>query len=439
MLTAEMNARVTQVGPGTACGKLLRQYWQPIALSEELEGTRPLKPVRLFGENLVLFRDEAQQLGLIDRHCCHRGADLAFGRLEDGGIRCPFHGWLYDVGGACLEQPAEPASSTFYRKVRQTAYPVRECNGMIFAYLGAGAAPALPKIDAIAAPAAYSFAFKGLIEANWLQALEVGIDPAHASYLHRFFEDEDEENYGQQFGAKAADTDIPVTKVLRNYATPEIDVEEAPYGLRIFARRELNDRDSHLRVTNLVFPNAFMIPMSNDMTITQWHVPVDDESNYWYAMFTDYRQPVDQQTMRDQRLQSCTLPDYRSLKNRENDWGYDEAEQRSKTYTGMGRDINVHDQWAVESPGPIQDRSKEHLGSTDKAIIANRKLLTRSMDLVEEGNAAPFNTDANGEGWEDLLAIDTIVPSASWRSAWRDHEAKRRGASPWAAPQQAAE
>jgi len=430
MLSAAQNERITRVGPGTPCGELLRRYWQPAALAEELDfdPQRPLVPVRLLGEDLVLFRDEGGRVGLIGRHCCHRGADLKFGRLEDGGIRCPFHGWLYDVDGNCLEQPAEPTGSSFHRKVRQPAYPCRVKNGIVFAYLGPGEPPPFPDIDCFLAPDAYTFAFKGLNECNWLQALEVGIDPAHASYLHRFFEDDDAE-YGRQFMSRAADTDIPVTRVLRNYATPEISVEETGYGLRIFARRELDDERSHLRVTNLAFPNAFVIPMSNDMIIAQWHVPIDDENNYWYALFVDYRNVVDKAVMRAQRVESCTLPDYRSTRNRDNDWGYDPAEQRNLSYTGMGRDINVHDQWAVESPGPIQDRTVEHLGTTDRAIIANRKLLMRAIDGVARGEGAPAQDDGDDRG---LVAIDTIVPTASWQETWRQHDLDRRAQSAWA-------
>lgn len=426
MLSAEMNQRITRTGTGTPCGDLMRRYWQPAALVEELDGPRPVKAVRLLGEDLVLFRDEAGRYGLVDRHCCHRGADLCFGRLEDGGLRCPFHGWLFDVDGTCLEQPAEPADSNFHRKVKQPSYPCTERNGVVFAYLGPGDPPALPVLDAFNAPDAHSFAFKGLLECNWLQALEVGIDPAHASYLHRFFEDPDEALYGQQFGARAADTDVPVTEVLRNYDRPEIKVEETGYGLRIFAIRALDNARNHIRVTNLAFPNAFVIPMSNDMIITQWHVPVDDENNYWYAMFTDYRHTVDKRTMREQRLASCTLPDYRSVRNRDNDWGYDPEEQRTLSYTGMGRDINVHDQWAVESPGPIQDRTKEHLGTTDRAITANRKLLIKAIDAVEQGGTAPHD-DRGG-----LVAIDTIAGRDTWQDDWRAHDMARRGESPWA-------
>ena len=156
--------------------------------------------------------------GLIDRHCAHRGADLAFGRLENGGLRCAFHGWLFDVSGQCLETPAEPKDSVLCKGIKQRAYPVIEKGGILWAYLGEGEPPAFPEIDCFVAPDAYTFAFKGHIKCNWLQALEVGIDPAHASFLHRFFEDEDTSSaYGKQFRGASAGSDMPMTKILREY------------------------------------------------------------------------------------------------------------------------------------------------------------------------------------------------------------------------------
>ncbi|MDB5376427.1 MAG: putative dioxygenase, partial [Rubritepida sp.] len=135
MISAEQNDRLTRVGPNTPGGKMLRHYWQPIALLDELKGPRPVRPVRALGQDFVLFRDEAGRLGLLDRDCPHRNADLAFGRLEHGGIRCAFHGWLFDVDGKCLETPAEPEGSTLCSRIRQRAYPVVERSGIVFAYL----------------------------------------------------------------------------------------------------------------------------------------------------------------------------------------------------------------------------------------------------------------------------------------------------------------
>src|SRR6185437_4403055 len=147
MMSAEQNDRITRTGRGTPAGTLMRRYWQPAALVDELSAARPLRPVRLMGEDFVLFRDESGRFGLLDRHCPHRGADLAFGRLEDGGLRCAFHGWLFDVEGRCLATPAEPEGSVLCQRVRQRSYPVVVKNGIIFAWLGEGEAPAFPDFD----------------------------------------------------------------------------------------------------------------------------------------------------------------------------------------------------------------------------------------------------------------------------------------------------
>ena len=353
-MRAEQNQLITRIGPGTPAGGVLRSFWQPVALTEELAGSRPCKAVRLLGQDLVLFRDEAGRYGLLDRDCPHRGADLSFGRLESGGLRCAFHGWLFDRAGQCLETPAEPEGSTLHQRIRQRAYPLVEKNGILFAYLGAGDPPALPRFDCFVAPEAYTFAFKGLFDCNWLQALEVGIDPAHTSFLHRFFKDEDPAaGYGKPFRDRSADTDMTITQVMREYARPDIRVARTEYGLRIVTLRRVSDAQTHVRVTNLMFPNAFVIPMSLEMTISQWHVPIDDTSCYWYAIFTSFGEPVDKETMRRQRLELYELPDYRPRRNRANNWCFDPEEQRRETFTGMGHDINVHDQWAIESQGEI--------------------------------------------------------------------------------------
>ena len=427
MLSIEQNQRVTQTCGNTPAGELLRRYWQPAALVDELAGDRPAVSVELFGEQLVLFRDEKGVYGLLGRHCPHRGADLRFGRLEDGGLRCPFHGWLFDIAGKCLEQPAEPENSNFHTKINHTAYPCLERNGIIFAYLGPGDPPPFPSFDCFVAPEAFTFAFKGHIDANWLQAVEVGIDPAHASFLHRFFEDKDpDEGYGQQF--RDSTDEIPVTKLLREVVRPIIELEETTSGMSIKTLRDLGNAGMHVRMTNLMFPNAIVIPMSNEMTISQWHVPINDQECYWYAIFTDFERKVNRQEMRDQRLELYTLPNYKPLRNRTNAWGYDPEEQRTQTYTGMGMDINVHDNWAVESPGSIFDRSNEHLGTTDKAIIAYRKLLLSAIDAVAIGKAAP----KQGAALKGPLSVDTIGAADNWEGCWIECDTARRDRSPWA-------
>lgn len=434
MMSQEQNDLITRIGPKAPAGKLMRRYWQPAALTEELDPKRPIKAVRLLGEDFVIFRDEKGRYGLLDRDCPHRGADLAFGRLENGGLRCSFHGWLFGADGQCLETPAEPEGSTFCQRIRQRAFPVVERNGILWAYLGEGEAPAFPAFDCFVAPDAYTFAFKGLIECNWLQALEVGIDPAHASFLHRFFEDEDPSGgYGKQFRAVSADSDIPMTKIMREYDRPQIDVEQTDWGLRLTTLRRIDEQKTHVRITNQVFPHAIVIPMSTEMVITQWHVPVDDENCYWYAIFTSFGKKVDKAQMRAQRLELYELPHYRSRKNRSNDYGFDPHEQETETYTGMGHDINVHDQWAVESMGRIQDRRREHLGQSDKAIIAYRRLLRASIEKMEKGEKLPVDPNG-GDALQGPITLDGLGPTGSWKSYWREMDRRRRAAAEWSPP-----
>ena len=428
MISQEQNDLMTRISPGAPAGKLLRRYWQPVALVDELQGPRPVKPVKLLNEDLVLFRNN-DAYGLIERHCSHRGADLAYGRLEERGLRCSFHGWLFDAGGRCLETPAEPEGSRLHEHIKHRGYPVVEKSGILFAYLGEGEAPAFPRFDCFVAPSEYTFAFKGYWDCNWLQALEVGIDPAHASWLHKYFEDEDPATgYGRQFRGTPADSQMPISKVLREFDRPEIRVERAPYGMRLQTLRRISDAHTHIRVTNILFPQAFVIPMNAEMTITQFHVPVTDTGCYWYSIFTSFGAPVDKDTMRAQRLKTYPAPEYKPIYGRQNGWGFDAEEQRSRTFTGMGFDINIHDQFACESQGLIQDRTRENLGSTDKGIVLYRRILLEAIRKSEAGE--PVLDVANASG---PPAIDGIGPTADIDEYWKQSDQKRRQQSAWAA------
>ena len=292
---------LTRVGAGTPMGELMRQFWIPALQTSEL--ARDGDPVRfkLLGEKLIAFRDTSGRVGVMDHRCPHRCASLFFGRNEEGGIRCVYHGWKYDVDGNCLDMANVPPHQDFKHKIKAKAYKAAERNGIVWVYMGAREdAPELPHIAASLLPEADATAFFVMRNCNWLQALEVGIDPAHASYLHRFFEDEDTSTaYGKQFRGASAGSDLPMTKILREYDRPIINVEHTEYGLRLIALREIDEERTHVRVTNQLFPHGFVIPMSTEMTITQWHVPVDDENCYWYAIFTSYSNPVDKKKMRD--------------------------------------------------------------------------------------------------------------------------------------------
>jgi len=349
-------------------------------------------------------------------------------------LRCAFHGWLFDVTGKCLQTPAEPDNSPLCANVKQKAYPVMERSGILFAYMGLAAPPEFPHFDCFVAPATHTFAFKGMIDCNWLQSLEVGIDPVHTSFLHRFFHDEDpSEGYGKLFRDTSIDSDMQMTKIMREFPRPRIEVEPTDYGFRLITLRQISDKNAHVRVTNLMFPNAFVIPMSREMTITQWHVPIDDRKHYWYAIFTSFGRPVDKDEMRRQRLELYQLPDYIPRKNKSNDYGFDPHEQEHDTYTGMGADINVHDQWACESMGEIADRTREHLGTSDKAINAYRRLLRQAIDDAGKGGRLPMVLDAQAAAKiTGPAAIDGIGPADDWQGYWQKTDASKRKAASWA-------
>jgi phthalate 4,5-dioxygenase oxygenase subunit len=226
---------------------------------------------------------------------------------------------------------------------------------------------------------------------------------------------------------------MPMTRIMREFPRPQIDVEPTDYGMRIVTMRRINDAKTHVRVTNLVFPHAFVIPMSSEMTISQWHVPIDDTRHYWYAIFTSFGAPVNKDEMRRQRLQLYELPDYVPRKNKSNDYGFDPHEQHHETFTGMGADINVHDQWACESMGTIQDRTKEHLGQSDKAISAYRRILRSAIEQAGKGDRPLMVLDPQSAAkLTGPAAIDGIGPTESWQAYWKDTDAARRKASSWA-------
>jgi phenylpropionate dioxygenase-like ring-hydroxylating dioxygenase large terminal subunit len=436
MLSTEENDVLTMTGPSTAMGGLMRRYWQPILLRDELPDARPAKEVKIMGEDLVVFRDEQGRYAALARNCSHRGADLSYGRLEDGGLRCAYHGWLYDVSGQCIEQPAEPDGSTYSTKVMHPAYPCEERNGIIYAYMGGGAPPLFPAFEWNVAPEAHVFVFKAYQEANWLQANEGEIDPAHLSYLHRYLNDEmdDDTSYGlDQFLDVAEGTDIPVTRILREKLNPQLEIETTSFGVRIFSLRDIG-KFMHVRVTNFLFPNAAVVAVGNDWGLAQVHVPIDDEHNWRFDIMYGYREPMDKATLARERLQTYTVPDYMPKRNLANRYGFDAEEQRTRTYIGIGSDINTHDTWAIEGAGPIQNRTREHLGYTDKAIAASRRMLLQGIRDIEEGGALPnvFQDDADNH-FDHLVTIDTVSPVAEWRTAYVERHVIRRSESPWAA------
>jgi len=417
MLAKEENDLLTRTGPGTPCGNLLRRYWQPAALSEELPaGGDPLS-VELLGEELVLFRDEKGQVGLLGLHCSHRGTDLSLGRVEDGGLRCIYHGWLYDIYGRCLEQPAEPAGSDFKNKIRHPAYPCRELAGIIFAYLGPGEPPCLPAYEPLVAAPDHRYITKTFHDCNYLQANEGNIDPAHLSFLHRRSQDPYHRSVKGTDGALA--TALFVADV-----APTIEVEETDFGLRIFTVRKAGEDRSYLRVTNFVLPNLSAIAgqTAGDGLDLHWHVPIDDTRHWRYDVVYRSSAPLDAadwEKINAERKEK--LPGYRWMRNRDNRWLQDRGSMKTWSFPGLGSFNNPQDAAAVESAGAIQERSQEHLGTTDKAIIGARRLILKAIQEVQAGREPPHVIrDPKENRFPHLVVLaEVIAGSEDWRRYWR--------------------
>jgi phenylpropionate dioxygenase-like ring-hydroxylating dioxygenase large terminal subunit len=405
MLTRAENELLTRIGPGTAAGDLLRRYWQPAALSAELPvGAAPL-PVRLLGEDLVLFRDADGQPGLLAVHCAHRGADLSYGRLEDGGLRCLYHGWLYDRHGRCLEQPGEPDGSTFHERVRQPAYPCRERAGVIFAYLGPGQAPLLPDYEFLAVPAENRFVTKLFSDCNYLQGNEGNQDPVHLSFLHWINTDE----------ARASN------QLQGRDRVPRIEAETTEWGVRIYAIRPEGTEARFVRITNAVLPNlTCFVGGPGDGHSVNWHVPIDDTHHWKYTFIFRRGGPLDQDATARGRAETDVA--FRPIRNRGNRYLQDRQEQRTLTFAGMASAFQIHDLCVTEGAGEVQDRTIEHLGASDVGIIATRQRLLAALRDIEEGRDPPHVVrEPAANRFPDLVTVGTVVPNRiDYRTFWKE-------------------
>jgi phthalate 4,5-dioxygenase len=398
MLSQAQNDLITQTGPGTPGGRLLRSYWQPIAEAAEMPiGGAPLA-LRILSEDLVLFRDDKDRLGLIGLHCPHRGTDLSYGRVENGGLRCLYHGWLFDREGNCLDQPAEPEDKKFCHKVRHTAYPVQEYGGAIWTYMGEGQPPLIPDLLFLTAPEPNRLVFRTIQQCNWLQGLESSTDPAHTTYLHRLPEG---------YVSIRSGNDV---RALRGIEPPAIDIEHTGFGTRIFALNDSPSGRKYLRINNYVFPNLAAPTTSTDSGYQgRWYVPIDDHNHCSFEFF--YRaKGIDKDALRKYRTENVG-PDRRHLRRAENRYLQDRQEQKEdRSFTGMGNYFPAHDCFAMESQGPIQNRTQEHLGSTDIVIIEVRKALLKAIKTVEEGGEAPgLVRDHADSPFRDFLCIGTFI------------------------------
>lgn len=408
MLSREENDLITQTGPGTPGGELFRRYWQPVGLSEELpEGGAPIS-VTILSEELALFRDDTGKPGLMGLHCPHRAADLSYGRCEDGGLRCLYHGWLFDTAGNCIEQPGEPEGSDFKDKVKATAYPCVEKVGIIFAYMGPGEPPLMPEYDFLNVPEENCYVTKYFNDSNYLQANEGNIDPQHLSYLHKFIKDDPNR-------PSVAGSSTSSNAFFGQDVAPQIEVEDTNYGIRIFSVRTPSEEEKYVRITNFIFPNAALFGG------VHYHVPIDDTHHWKFRITFDTAKPVNKEQMQAEDAKEIG-PGYRHRRTEENRFLQDRDEMKRNSFIGMGPNFQVHDLWATNNEGPIQDRTKEQLGYTDKAIAAARRQLLGAIRDMQEGNEPPFILhDANENHFQHLLAINEVVPSTvDWKNLWKE-------------------
>jgi len=388
MLSKEENDLLCLTGPGTPMGNLFRRFWLPVALSRELP-KRDCPPVRLriLSEDLIAFRDTDGKVGLLSRYCPHRGASLFFGRNEEGGLRCVYHGWKFDTTGACVDMPNEPAKCSFKHKIRQIAYPTREAGGVIWAYMGPPeTTPALPELEWTRVPQNHVYVHKRFQHCNYLQNVEGEVDSSHVSFLHREFRPEKFEAAiaGQVLLARAKDS------------APKFLVEETEYGLAIGARRNWDSDHYYWRVTQFLLPSFTLIPSEAGSPINfTAAVPVDDTNMVGFTVTWRPDRPLSENDIRTIESWTGAYAEvdpntFEPIANRANDYLIDRDKQRSENFTGM-RGIREEDIAVQEDQfgGPIADRTKEHLGTSDGGVIALRRRLLKAARTLQAGREPP--------------------------------------------------
>ncbi|MFF3573948.1 Rieske 2Fe-2S domain-containing protein [Nocardia jiangxiensis] len=422
MLSVENNELLTRTGSGTPMGQLLRRYWVPALLSEEVAEPQ-CAPVRLtlMGESLVVFRTADGRLGALEEHCAHRQASLYYGRNEseesrDGqcGLRCVYHGWKYGIDGRCIDMPNEPATSKFKEHIRIRSYPVAERGDMIWIYLGPSRdIPALPDLEWAVIPETHRYLSKRLQRSNFAQAMEGGIDSSHVSFLHS-----DARLWNPDWThAKDSTRDH-----LTDDGSPKFFVEPTDYGMLIGARRNAVDGQYYWRITQWLMPWYNLVARDGDGPITAhaW-VPIDDENCWAFSITYNPDKALTKEQTDHYRhggsVHAQVLADgsYLPTRNSDNDYLIDRTLQKTVSFTGI-RGIAIQDVAMQESMGRVVDRTKEHLGSSDAAVIAARKrLLAEARALAEDATVAPSGLDPASQRVRSASAI--LPRDVSWVDA----------------------
>ena len=386
MVTTEQNEALTQTGPGTLMGELFRRYWIPALHAWELaEPDCPPVRVKLLGERLVAFRDTQGRVGLIDEFCAHRGVSLWFGRNEACGLRCPYHGWKYDITGQCVDLPSEGATGPMRPRIRLKSYPCIEAAGLVWTYMGPAALqPEPPALEWVKVPAERRFVSKRLQESNYLQALEGGIDSSHVTFLHGAALKRDPLFVGSKGNQYNAQDTMPI-----------FDIVDFEGGLLIGARRKAEGNAHYWRITPYIVPWYTIIPprAGHPLGAHAW-VPIDDGTCWAWSINYHPSRALTEAELSAMKSGAGIHVKYvpgtfRPFANKSNDYLIDRAAQKTgASYSGVDG-IGMQDASLQESMGPIQDRTREHLCPTDLGIVRARRMLLKAAEDNPLGRALP--------------------------------------------------
>jgi phenylpropionate dioxygenase-like ring-hydroxylating dioxygenase large terminal subunit len=420
VLKVEDNELITRVGPGTPMGNFMREYWVPAMLSSEVPtpDSDPLR-VLLLGEQLIAFRDTNGKVGLIQNNCPHRGASLFFGRNEEAGLRCVYHGWKFSTDGTCIDMPNEPAESDFKSKVKAVAYPTQERGGIVWAYLGPRSTPPpLPDLEGNMQPDSDKGARATQLPCNWLQVLEGDIDTTHVGFLH--------------YGGLKAEEQIPgsFSEYQLRVKTAHFEVIDTEGGAAYGARRPASEDQVYWRIAQWCFPFYTFTPpgVLGTKKGGSARVPMDDNHVLTFNMTSGRPRPT-QQTGSSPFFQQPMQPNttdwhgrFRPVQQPDNNYLLDREAQRSKTgfngYTGI-TGVGMQDAAMTTSMGPIYDRSKEHLGTTDAMVIRVRRRLIAAVQAHMNHGVTPPGVD-DPEVYRVRSGGVFLPPDADWVEATRE-------------------
>jgi phthalate 4,5-dioxygenase len=422
MISSSEHELLTRIGPGTPMGGLMRQYWLPACLSSELVADGAPLRLMLLGERLVAFRDGAGRVGVLDHRCPHRCASLFFGRNEQGGLRCIYHGWKFDVLGNCLDMANLPADLEFRHKVKAKAYKTAERGGLVYVYMGEReTAPPLPALEAMLCPAEETDLSCRLRECNWLQALEGDIDTSHFSFLHT----------GK---LEAADIDPDhMDRFQLIDRTPHYEVRSTEWGAMYAAYRPAQRGQRYWRFAHFAMPFWTLFPNGPlvDNIIAQAWVPMDDTHTMSFNLSWNWRTPPLAVTRSGAPIPfldraTPTLPNtadwfgrWRPVANRDNDYLIDREAQRTLSYSGIAG-VFAQDSAVTESMGEISDRTLEHLAPSDRMIIVTRRRLLEAARAWHDCRTVPPLVD-DPETCRDARSGEFIAPEGQdWLEAYEE-------------------